>query len=923
MTSKTLSDRLVGRGPEIASVRSFLLGASDGRRVLTFTGPPGIGKTAMLDCAAEMAVQWRVLRCNGVPSETDMAFAGLNQLLTPLQGLITELYAPMSETLSAAIGLSGGHRPGVEAVAEAVLSLMAVDPDSKPWLVLLDDLQWLDTASIDVLRMVAELGSGIRMKLVAAHRRDSHLGWTGAAVHAHSLQPLTDSEAVDVLLARFPESSSPARQRLIAEAAGNPLVLLELSRTTAGRQWGHPMSGYADVDLTPRLNTLYADDIADLPGPMRRTLLVAALTRNPKVSIVQAAAGECDVHTVLRALHDRRLVDVDERQRIRFANQLVKHAVVSASTSDERYAAHRALASAMTDRPDHRVWHLGEATSEPDDGMAALLEQKAHDWRQSGDVTAAVSALYRSADLSVDAVERQRRRALAHYVDARLSGESPRITAQMGPTVRVQPGSPAALQSAIAAAYVAFDEDANIDFAHRVLVNALDDALDSAECNDDLILDALEILLTVSKYAASKDMWNSFYAVMGRATVPETSLLRLRTHLVADPARTAATAVDQLDESILRLTSQRDPTLVTRLAAAAHYVDRVRTFRSELLQLSESARANGSLSLAISAMMPVCIDDVRTGRWLDADTLTAECLDMCRATGFSLQSWPLRLAGAWLAAGRGDDASSRQVTAEVLRWASSSGAGGAVRFAYQVRAFSALTQGNWEEAYVLASAVSLPGTLESNVGHALWAAFDMVEAAVRAGHAKEAAAHAAALRDSQVALVSSRLALVVAGSTAMTASDEDFVELFDRALAMPGAADWPMERARLNLVYGERLRRHRMITKARSHLNTAVQDFAVIGAATWRARSQAEFDATGHRSRDGSGVGALTPQEFQVARLAATGLTNKAIAERLAISHRTVGAHLERSMPKLGVNSRAGLRRAIEGLSDAPPGGAR
>ena len=179
------------------------------------------------------------------------------------------------------------------------------------------------------------------------------------------------------------------------------------------------------------------------------------------------------------------------------------------------------------------------------------------------------------------------------------------------------------------------------------------------------------------------------------------------------------------------------------------------------------------------------------------------------------------------------------------------------------------------------------------------------------------------IRDSQVALVSSRLALVVAGSTAMTASDDDFVELFDRALDMPGVADWPMERARLNLIYGERLRRHRAITKARSHLKTAVQDFAVIGAPTWRARSQAELDATGQRNRDGSGVGALTPQEFQVARLAAIGLTNKAIAERLAISHRTVGAHLERSMPKLGVNSRAGLRKAIEGLSDAPSGGAR
>ncbi|MET0450319.1 MAG: LuxR C-terminal-related transcriptional regulator, partial [Mycobacterium sp.] len=393
-----------------------------------------------------------------------------------------------------------------------------------------------------------------------------------------------------------------------------------------------------------------------------------------------------------------------------------------------------------------------------------------------------------------------------------------------------------------------------------------------------------------------------------------------RTRLVADPARTAIDAVGQLDETIGHLQAQKDPTLVTLVAAASHYVDRVRVLRPDLLLISRNARQGGALSLAISALMPVCIDDVRTGRWEDADRLIAECLDLCRETGFLMQSWPVRLAAAWLAGARGDDGAARRIGTEVLRWASASGAGGAVRFAHQVLASSALAQGNWEDAYIHASTVSAPGVLEPNVGHALWAAFDLVEAAVRAGHAAEAAAHSAALRDARLDLLSPRLALIVAGSSAMVASDADFADLFDRALASPGASDWPLEQARLNLVCGERLRRCRRISKARAHLRRAVDGFAALGAPTWRARAQAELDATGQRDRGGdarSPMGALTPQEMQVARLAATGLTNKAIAERLSLSHRTVGAHLEQVLPKLGINSRARLHEVISGLSDA------
>lgn len=869
----------------------------------------------MLDRGAEMGTGWRVLRCSGAPSETDMAFSGLNQLLTPRAAVLDRLEASTAETLAVALGLVPGRRPQEASVAEAVASLLSVGQAAGRHLLVVDDLQWLDTESIETMRLTFERMTASRLKVIATCRRGVPLAWDTTV---HELQPLTEPQAHDLVSARHRELGSAARHRIVAESGGNPLVLLELAHIAAGRHGHSQTRGYGEMAVTPRLNALYADDIAELTAPGRTTLLLAALTRHPKIATVQAAAPTCDVPAELSALEARQLVKVDEHERVVFASQFVRHAILSASTAEERYTAHRALADAMADRPDHRAWHLGEATSEPDDAVAALLEHKAQEWRGSGDIAASVSALYRSADLSVDATQRHHRRALAQYLDARLTGEPARGPLPMGPAVRIAPGSSVALQSAIVSAFTAFDEDGNIDFAHRVLVNALDDCLDRGDRDGPVILEALEILLTVCKYAANERMWAAFYDVISGLDGVEDSLFLLRMRLVADPARTAVDAVGQLDETIGHLQVQKDPTLVTLVAAASHYVDRVRVLRPDLLLISRSARQGGSLSLAVSALMPVCIDDVRTGRWEDADRLIAECLDLCQETGFLMQSWPVRLAAAWLAGGRGDDAAARRIGTEVLRWASATGAGGAVRFAHQVLASSALTQGNWEDAYIHAAAVSAPGVLEPNVGHALWAAFDMVEAAVRAGHVAEAAAHTTALRDARLELLSPRLALIVAGCSAMVASDADFADLFDRALASPGASDWPVEQARLNLVCGERLRRCRRISKARVHLRLAVDGFAALGAPTWRARAQAELDATGHRDGDArSPMGALTPQEMQVARLAATGLTNKAIAERLSLSHRTVGAHLEQVLPKLGINSRARLGEVISGLLDA------
>jgi DNA-binding CsgD family transcriptional regulator len=205
------------------------------------------------------------------------------------------------------------------------------------------------------------------------------------------------------------------------------------------------------------------------------------------------------------------------------------------------------------------------------------------------------------------------------------------------------------------------------------------------------------------------------------------------------------------------------------------------------------------------------------------------------------------------------------------------------------------------------------------VPNALWLIMELVEAAARSGRSDEAAAHVAAASDAHVGELSPRLALILAGAAAMAAADRDHRGLFERALGTPDADRWPFDRARIQLAYGERLRRTQSPSDARTHLRAAMDAFEQLGARPWAARAANELRATGiHRERDVApdDVG-LTAQQRQIAELAAAGLTNKQIAERLFLSPRTVGYHLYQIFPKLGVTSRAALRDALAGTDQS------
>ena len=293
----------------------------------------------------------------------------------------------------------------------------------------------------------------------------------------------------------------------------------------------------------------------------------------------------------------------------------------------------------------------------------------------------------------------------------------------------------------------------------------------------------------------------------------------------------------------------------------------------------------------------------------------AEAFEICDHAGLSLYVPVLRYDRALVAAARGDDALARELADAITGWAEPRGAHLIAQFANHARGLAALGRGDFEAAYHHASAVCPPGEFAPYNHHALWVCMDLVEAAVRTDRHAEAAAHVAAMHRYGIARISPRIALLAGGSAGLAARDDQAaLAAFEQALAIPGADRWPFDLARVRLAYGERLRRARAGRGAGAELAAAHDAFQRLGAMPWARRAAAELRATGQAPAPASANGSaepLTPQEHEIASLAAAGLTNKQIGERLYLSHRTVSGHLYRIFPKLGITTRAALRDAL------------
>ncbi|GAA5031403.1 ATP-binding protein [Streptomyces siamensis] len=911
---------LIGRDQDLERIR-YLLGFGTTGGALLLSGEAGVGKTAVLDALAEAARAQgtQVLRAAGVEFEANCSYSGLNQILFPFQGALGELQAPFRDALRVALGFESGAPPEQLMVSNAVLLLLQTVAAGDPLVLLIDDLPWLDPASAAVLGFVARRAAGIRLSFLATSRSDAHSLHDSGLLPTYWLQPLDEKSADHLVAARFPDLVPGARRRLLSAAHGNPLALLELPSALPTAHGPLHDSIPAVLPLSRRLKTVFGSRITSLPQPSQRLLLLAALEGVGDLGVLQAASRQADDGYGLDDLAPAergQLVHIDEgARRLTFRHPLIRAAVVEASTSGERRAVHAALAHVLVDQCERRAWHLGEATLEPDETVAALLEHAARITLRRGDAVGGMRALVRTAHLTPPGPDRRRRLAEAAYVGAESTGALPSARKLLDDARHTAPASQSCLHSAAAAALLLLNGDGDVDTAHGLLVAAIDTGIHTYDADDKAIVDVLHTLALICFFGARRELWQPYYRALEKLTPRAPTLLSALGKTFSDPARTGAQASQELDELIAQLPGATDFVQITRTGTAALYLDRLGDTREAMWRVVRVGRDGGPARRYLSGLIHLCLDDYLTGMWDEAAQLADEGVQLCETHGYTAFVWYFLYVQAILDAARGQADRADATARRIMHWATRQRANCAAHYAHHAAAVAALGRGDFAGAYEHASAISPAGSLASHAPHALWATMDLVEAAVRTDRRTEAAAHAAAMRTAGVAALSSRHALLTQACAALATTDDDeALGLFTKALTTTDAERWLFDFARVQLAYGERLRRVRATTESRGPLSAALATFEHLGARPWAERAETELRAAGSgRRRPGTPKArTLTPQELEIARLAARGLTNKQIAERLFLSHRTVGAHLYQIYPKLGITSRAMLRDALE-----------
>jgi DNA-binding NarL/FixJ family response regulator len=908
------TDSLVGRGRELSEITRFLDGAATDGAALLLLGDAGIGKSVLLDAAVEQAVARgaRVLRSAGAEFESDIGFSALHQLLAPVLGERGRLDPVHRGALTAALGYSAGPIPGRLIVSTAVLDLLRLVAADRPLLVVVDDAPWLDRASAAVVGFVARRLTGSRIGLVVAARSGGEPGWEGYGLPAVEVAPLDDEASAALVDRTFPALAPAVRHRVLAEAGGNPLALLELPAALTGRQQAAADPLPSVLPLGRRLQAVFADQLAGLPAPTLQVLLLAALEGRGDMRQLTAAAGPGSIDDLAPA-ERAGVVRIDEdADRLAFRHPLVRAAVVELATSADRRMAHRMLADALLGHSERRAWHLAGSTVGFDEKVAGLLEQAARFAHRRGDTAGAVSALLRSAQLSPHGADRGRRLARAAYVGVVVTGGLRQVPQLILDAQQADPDCRRSLQVASASAsLLLLSGDVDVDTAHQLLVAAIESYPARHDPDDEPLAEALQTLFMVCVYGGGRlELWGPFEKAVARIAPRIPDVVALGWRVSADPARVTREDLADLEAAVRSLRDETDPARIVRVARAATFVDRVSACRDALWRVVDDGRAGGAVAVAIKALALLAFDRIGTGHWDEADRLADEGLELCRVHGYSpVPSGPFWLVKGLIAARRGDRGAMRALADHMLCWAAPRNARVVLWHAFHTLGTAALGHADFEDAYRHTTRIGPPGALPRYVPLALWSAMDLVEAAVHTGRREEAHRHVAVLQESGVAAISSRIALLVGGAAAIASSGEEATRLFEDVLALPGAQTWPFERARIQLAYGEHLRRTRAITAARTHLTGASDAFTRLGAGSWAERAGKELRATGRGPGQSS---LLSAQEQEIALLAATGLTNKQIAQQLSLSHRTVGAHLYRIFPKLGIASRAALRDALE-----------
>jgi hypothetical protein len=501
---------LIGREREIQQLRSFVSRLAQGAgEALLLSGDPGVGKTSLLDYATAVAASSgiRLLRATGPQFEADISFAALHQLLHPCFGELPSLSPLHARTLNVALGLGEGPPPAQLLVASAVLALLQQASTERPLLLVVDDLPWLDRASALVLGMVARRLAGLPVALLGACRTSEPSFFDQGNLPVAHVEPLSEEAAAELLACRYPVMTARVRRRLLDAALGNPLALLELpvslgdlARTVAGTL-------PAALPLGRRMQTVFASRVRALPPSVYELLLLAVLDGTRDLRLIRALAADRGGGG-LEPAERAGLVRADESTaRLTFRHPLIRSAIMELSTSEQRRRAHAELAALLADQPERHAWHLAEATEEPDERVAALLQEVAHTNLRRGDSVGAVTELLRAAELSPSGQGRSGRLAEAAYLGSIVTGDlrdAPRLLEQAR---RAHPGPGGPLSAAVAGAYHLLHGDGDVDTAHRLLTTAICELDDARDAHNKVLIEALYTLLMICFFGGRADLW--------------------------------------------------------------------------------------------------------------------------------------------------------------------------------------------------------------------------------------------------------------------------------------------------------------------------------------------------------------------------------------------------------------------------------
>jgi tetratricopeptide (TPR) repeat protein len=579
------------------------------------------------------------------------------------------------DALNAALGSGEGPPPGRLLVSAATLTALRQAAASSPVLVIVDDLPLLDRASASVLGFVARRLAGSRLGFLAASQPGQESFFGHAGLPRHDLGPLDDKASNALVKARFPDLAPQVRQRVVAEVRGNPLALLELPAALTAAQRTAAEALPVVLPLGKRLQAPFASRVSDLPRRTRRLLLLAALDGTGDLAVLQAAAGPHAIDSLAPA-ERAGLLHVDDRiGRLVFRHPLTRSAIVELSTSGDRRRAHRALAAQLAGQPERRAWHLAAAATQPDEEAASLLEQVANRLIRRGDAIGAVTSLLRAADLSPDGPSRSWRLAAAAHAGATVIGEADNVSQLLAAARKADPELGGSLPAAVAAAHLLLSADGDIDTAHRLLVSAIDTKARPYDASDDTIIQALQSLMAVCYIGGRPELWPAFDAAISRVAPHIPVGLFLLSRTIADPARTAAAVLGELDTAVSSLRDEVDHWHILTVSSAAVFPDRLAGCREALLRVVRDGRTGGAVRPTVTALTNLCFDDLMAGRWDEAQQLADEGLKLASVNGSQrLLMWVSQHRKAVLAAARGDLDTARTLADKIVQWAAPRGA---------------------------------------------------------------------------------------------------------------------------------------------------------------------------------------------------------------------------------------------------------